>query len=152
MPSSRLPAFLTSQLIPDKTKRTLLGRIHEFADGASRPALEAVGDYALSNSVSIEWSVLLQMATSGVRSPLIVRLLQRFLSNATLDHLRDVLIALGDRDDAEYAALTVANGRHPKIPETPADRALLERLHTLGTVATYTAKGDTIRVHMKRPS
>jgi len=62
------------------------------------------------------------------------------------DQLFTILQALG----GDYSELTEVGRIKLRVPNTPADRALLERLKREGTVSTYDERKAVIEVNRKR--
>lgn len=143
---SALTRFLASSKVPDAVKRRVVERFTEFTDGASKDALQALANYAVTHSVKVLWGAVIQVAKAHIEHSLTLSLLQRFLGNTDLKHLTPILEALG----GEYPSLSAPNGRRRRIANTEANRALLERLKQLGTVNTIVQDGTDLKVNMKR--
>ena len=143
---STLKRFLESGKVPEALKRIVVERFTEFAKGAGKEELEALASYAVQYSVKVTWGDVLQAASAQIDATLTLRLVQRFLPNANLEHLNPILEALG----GDYPALGAPNGRRPRFANTEENRALLERLKELGTVSKISPDGSELKVSMKR--
>lgn len=139
--------FLDSGVVSSTLKETVVGRFDDFADGADRAAVNRMLRYALENGVSIGWSAVEHAARSHADVSLVLRVMQQFNSTVTIDHMRPVLTAMG----GAYAQLLQRNGMHPKFPTGTEYRALLDRMHQLGTVSTINESGSKLQAHMRRP-
>lgn len=146
LPSSMIIRFLDSMRIADALKALVVRRFEEFAEGGGRDVVLRMATYALDNGVSVEWGAVKLAANRHVGSSVVLRLLRRFTDGVTLTHLQPILTALG----GDYPLLLEANGRHPKFPDTPEVRALLESLQRLGTVNTIVPTGSMLKANMKR--
>lgn len=147
IPANVMVRFLDSAVVPPDLKKTVVGRFVEFSDGADRSAVNRMLRFALDNGVSLQWDAVERAARSQVDNSLVLKLLQRFNSSVTLEHLRPVLSALG----GDYAKLLERNGLHPKFPNAAEHRALLERMRELGTVSTIKEHDGTLKANMGRP-
>lgn len=138
--------FLDSARIADSLKTIVVGQFEEFAEGGGRDVTLRMATYALEHAVSVEWGAVKFAADRRVGPSVVLRLLRRFVAGVELTHLRPILTALG----GDYPLLLEANGRHPKFPDTPEVRALLERLQQLGTVNTIVPSASALKANMKR--
>lgn len=86
------------------------------------------------------------MASAGVADTLVVRLLTPILPELRASQLSEILASLG----GEYAAASARNGKRPKLPNTPADLAIAQRLETVELAKSHSLNGSKIRVNMKR--
>ncbi|GGJ73782.1 YobI family P-loop NTPase [Glutamicibacter ardleyensis] len=143
---SALTRFLASGKVPDVLKRSVVERFSEFSKGVGRDALQALASYAVKHSVKISWNDVLQAASAQIDPTLTLSLVQRFLGQASLEHLKPILEALG----GDYPALGAPNGKRRRFANTEVNKALLERLKDLGTVFRITPDGNELKVNMKR--
>lgn len=146
LPASLLPAFLESGIVQPGLKKGVVERFEEFADGADRSVIQRMARYALDQSVSVEWPAVLLIAQAGAGSSVVLQFLQRFSDSVSIDHLKPILGALG----RDYRQLLSRNGTHPKLPNTPENVALLQRMQRLGTVKTFSELGSTLKANMRR--
>lgn len=146
LPSNMIIRFLGSTRIADALKTIVVQRFEEFAEGGGRDVVLRMATYALDHAISVEWGAVKLAADRRVGSSVVLRLVRRFMSGVELTHLRPVLTALG----GDYPLLLEANGRHPKFPDAPEVRALLERLQQLGTVNSIVPTGASLKANMKR--
>ena len=86
------------------------------------------------------------MVQGGVSAQSIVALLETHLSSISTAELSLILRELG----RGYEKLTSVGYDKPKIPNTPEDQALLERLKRDGIVNSYDSSATLINVHKKR--
>lgn len=138
--------FLGSTRITDTLKTKVVRQFEEFAEGGGRDVVLRMATYALDNDIPVEWGAVKLAANRHVGSSVVLRLLRRFTEGVTLAHLHPILTVLG----GDYPLLLEANGRHPKFPDTPEVRALLESLQRLGTVNTIVRTGSMLKANMKR--
>lgn len=143
---SDLTRFLSSGKVPETLKHGVVERFTEFAVGADKDAVQALAAYAVNHNVQVSWADVRQAASAHVEQSLTLRLLQRFLRGANLEHLIPILEAIG----GDYPALGAANGKRRRFANTAWNRALLERLKELGTVNTVILDGEELKVNMKR--
>lgn len=91
---------------------------------------------------------MLLFAQAKVTAATIVQLLQRVLAVVQPDTLLAMLEAMGG-----HYARSAAPGRRPaKLPNDPANAALVAHLQSVGDVSTFgpSQDGKTIKVNMKR--
>lgn len=139
--------FLDSGEVASALKETVVTRFVEFADGADRATINRMLRYALENGTTLKWDAVERAAGARADNWLVLREIDRFSSAVTLDHMRPVLTAMG----GVYAQLLERNGLHPKFSNAPENRALLNRMHELGTVSTIDDRGSKLQAHMRRP-
>lgn len=139
--------FLESNQVASSLKETVITRFVEFAEGSGRVTINRMLRYALDNGAELDWNAIKRAAQARADDSLVLREIQRFGSSVTLEHMRPVLTVMG----GAYAQLLERNGLHPKFPNTPECRALLDRMDSLGTVSTIDDRGSKLQAHMKRP-
>jgi hypothetical protein len=139
--------FLESSELASSLKDAVVTRFVEFSDGADRATVNRMLRYALDSGTALEWNAVERAARAHADNSLVLREVQRFNSAVTLEHMRPVLTAMG----GVYAQLLERNGLHPKFPDTPENRALLNRMYELGTVSTIDDRGSKLQAHMRRP-
>jgi hypothetical protein len=138
--------FLDSGEVASALKETVVIRFVEFADNADGATVNRMLRFALDNGTTLEWDAVKCAARARADNSLVLRVIQRFDSAVTLDHMRAVLTAMG----GVYAQLLERNGLHPKFQNAPENRALLNRMYELGTVSTIDASGSKLQAHMRR--
>lgn len=146
VPPRGLGALIDSPVVPARVKDAIVNRFGEFTAGASAAALASVASYALGRNMVIDMQDVVRLANEGVREEIVVPHLQPHLPSLTLPALTPVLDALGGK----YADLSAANGKHPRIANTEANRALADRLYTLGIVSTVDPLGADLKVNMRQ--
>lgn len=126
----------------------IVARFTEFTAGTTRAGLTAVARYAADRGLGLTLDEVVRLAQEGVDSGLVISLLQGHIPSIGAAELARVLIPLG----GEYEKLSAANGKHPRVPATPANRALVARLDDLDIVSTHSEGFGEIRAHMRQPS
>lgn len=145
VPVSDIANLLRSTTIPDTIKNKIIENAAEYTATADSTALQAVAEYALGCALGLPFAEIARHAAAGVPSGFIVRLLQAHLPTVGLDQLMPILRDL----TGPYPTITERNGKHPRLPNTPADVALVERLKELGVVSSYNANHEPM-VNMKK--
>ncbi|WP_419703004.1 DNA-binding protein [Promicromonospora sp. NFX87] len=148
VPVHDLANLLRSASIPKPVKRAVTERIGEFTVDADRDTLKAVADYALANGLPLPYEEVVLQADAGVPAQFVVRLLEPHLPSLDPEQLARILTNMGD----EYPSVAQRNGKHPKLPNTPADLALAKRLEALEIASSSSVKGDEITINMKKPT
>jgi hypothetical protein len=141
-------AHLMVSHVPDAVKDVVLARADEFVPTGDRAALTALANHALRRKKpeTLTITLVTRMAVSGVASDLTVRLLEPLLASIAEAQLVAILAGLG----GSYADVSARNGKRKKLPNSPADLALVNRLESLGIVSTQKVDGKSIKVNMKK--
>jgi len=139
--------LVSHALVPDGVKDALVGRFTEFTVGTPGPGVTAIARYAVSRGRALTFEETARLAQEGIDPALVLALLQHHLASVGIAELAPVLVSLG----GEYEKLSAANGQHPRITNTPANRALVDRLKQLEVASTDTEANGEIKVNMKRP-
>lgn len=132
--------------VPADVKAAIIDRFTEFTVGTSRAGLTLIARYALEQGLGLTFEEITRLGRDGVDAGLVLSLLQPHLTSTGSAELAPVLVSLG----GEYARLSVPNGKHPRITNTPANRALVNRLKQLGIANSDTEIGGQIKVNMKQ--
>ncbi|MFU8946173.1 hypothetical protein ACLRGF_05495 [Mycetocola zhadangensis] len=143
---ANIAALMDSSVVPREVKDAIARRFEEFTAGATSNALTAVARYARGRGITLAFDQVARLASEGLSSILVVALLEPHLESLSTAELAPVLRALGGR----YPDLAEPNGKHPHIPNTTADRALLERLRALDVVSSVTERAREFRVNMRQ--
>ncbi|MDJ0350578.1 hypothetical protein QMK22_14790 [Cryobacterium sp. PH29-G1] len=143
---TNIAALIGSSIVPDEVKDVIAESFAEFTVGAAQGALTAVARYAQGRGITLAFDQVARLASERASSSLVVALLNPHLAALTAAELAPVLRTLGGR----YPNLTEPNGKHPHIPNTAADRALVERLRELAIVSSVTEQGNELRVNMRQ--
>lgn len=149
VPLSDIPPLMTSSGVSNAVKDVVLARADEFVPTNDRAALTALANHALRGKKpeTLPITLVTRMATSGVASDLVVRLLEPLVATIDETQLVTILSGLG----GIYADVSARNGKQrKKIPNTPAGAALVNRLDALGIVSTQKVDGKSIKVNMKK--
>ena len=149
VPVSDVAHLMVSTVVPNTIKDVVLARADEFVPTDDRAALTALANHALRGKKpeTLPIALVTRIATSGVAAELVVRLLEPLLSGIDEAQLVAILVALG----GGYIDVSARNGKRKKLPNSPADLALVNRLATLGIVSTHEIAGKSIKVNMKKP-
>jgi hypothetical protein len=139
-------AVVAHNLVPPLIKQRIVARFTEFTAGTPRAGLTTVARYAADNGLDLTFDEVLRLSQEGADTALVLALLQSHLPSLGAVELALVLVPLG----GEYEKLSAANGKHPHVPATPANRALVARLDELDIVSTYGESYGEIRAHMKQ--
>ncbi|MGL4256663.1 MAG: site-specific integrase [Microbacterium sp.] len=143
---ARVGALTVHARVPEAVKDTILARFTDFTVGTSRTGLSLIARYAVDNNRRLAFDEVARLAREGVDAELIVPLLGSYLPSVGLAELAPVLISLG----GEFAKLSAPNGRHPRVPLTSANRALVDRLEALEIANSSTEADGEIKVNMKQ--
>tara|TARA_R110002051_G_scaffold144694_2_gene217561 strand:+ start:37100 stop:39856 length:2757 start_codon:yes stop_codon:yes gene_type:complete len=140
-----LEVLLASDEIDSAIKGVIVERAAAYADMADVPGLSELAEYAIRRGYELSSDVVEKMAQGGVATQQIVLLLNPHLTSISHDQLLSILQAL----EGDYPKLTVVGRDKPRVPNTPADRALLERLKRDGIVGKYDDDKSPIKVNKK---
>ncbi|MFK0072131.1 YobI family P-loop NTPase [Arthrobacter woluwensis] len=140
-----LAPLLRSSGVNGAVKQVILDRADEFAEGTDAAGLGQLASFALEQKKPLSEDLVLLMAQGGVPAERLVILLEAHLAAVSADRLFTILRSLG----GEYSKLTSVGYDKPKIPNTAADRALLDRLKRDGIVSKFDATASPIKVYKK---
>lgn len=141
-----LAAMLADEEIDTAVKHAVIEQCAVYAEVADRRGLSEMARFALQHECELPPDVVQQMAQGNVPVQQIVPFLELHLSAIGRDQLFTILSAFG----GEYGKLTAVGYGTPKIPNTAADRALLERLKQDDIVNSYDENEALIRVNKRR--
>ena len=147
MPSRDIGRLVTNELVPPAVQDVIIGRFAEFTVGASATELRLLADLAIQRGKTLTFAEVQNLASEGLDARTVVPLLQPHLSALGLADLAPVLNALV----GEYEKLSGRTGKHPRLDNTPSNRALVDRLTELGIVASRSETPHEIRVNMRQP-
>lgn len=140
-----LAQFLLSAKVNDAAKQSVLERADEFAEAADPAGLSQLARFAIQQKKPLSAELVLAMAQVGVSAQSVVVLLEAYLADISSARLFSILGSLG----GDYAKLTSVGYDKPRIPNTTADQALLERLKLDGIVNSYDSSATPIKVYKK---
>lgn len=140
-----LAALLLSEKVDSAIKTVIVEGASEFVEGAGSKELNQLARFAIHHSHELTQDVVQKMALGGVAAQHVVILLEPHLASLERDLLLSILQALS----GDYPKLTSVGRDRPKIPNTAADRALLERLKQHGIVNSYDEQASPIKVNKK---
>jgi hypothetical protein len=147
IPPGDLPQLMTSLLVKDSTKKSLLSRLPALVAEADRRSLEPAALYALGKDIRLNTGTLLLLAQAKIAGSTIVALLAPVLPEIPPDLLMVILNVIG----GPYERLASAGHRPVRLPADMAHRVLAEHLKKVGHVSSYGPDNNraTIRVNMK---
>lgn len=143
---SNIGLLVNHHQVPGAVKDAILARFTELTVGTLRGGLTLIARYAVEHGKALTFDEVARLARDGVDAGLVIALLQYHLPAVGISELAPVLISLG----GEYEKLSAANGKHPRIANTPANRALVDRLEALEIANTDTEANGEIKVNMKQ--
>lgn len=142
---SDLAPLLLSAKVDDAVKQAILARADEFAEEAGTAGLTQLAKLAIQQKKPVSEEVVVLMARGGVPAQHVVALLESHIASIARDRLLTTLQSLG----GDYAKLTFVGYDKPRISNTAADRALLDRLTREGIVNSYDPLASPIKVNKK---
>ncbi|UQY33687.1 DNA-binding protein [Pseudomonas fulva] len=140
-----LAMLLASDEVNSAIKEVILKQAAEYAEVAEPRGLKELARFATQNRYELPAVAVQKMAQGGVTAQQIVLLLEPHLASISRQQLFKVLMAL----DGDYPKLTAVGRDKPRIPNTSADRALLERLKRDGIVSKFDEHESPIKVNKK---
>lgn len=140
-----LEALLTSDEIDLGIKRVILKQATKYAELASPHGMNEMAKLATRYECQLSLDVVLKMAQQDISAQQILLLLKPHLDVIDRAQLFTVLQSLG----GDYPKLTELGRPRLQVPNTLADRALLERLKREKTVSTYYDGKSMITVYRK---
>ena len=140
-----LAALLTSDEINSEIKNVIVARATVYAEVADPMGLTELAQFATRNELELAVDVVQKMAQTGVDTQQVVMLLEPHLMSISQEQLFTILQEL----DGDYSSLTEVGRDKPKIPNTHANIALLQRLTKEGIVSSYDKHESPIKVHKR---
>ncbi|WP_312245145.1 YobI family P-loop NTPase [Stutzerimonas nitrititolerans] len=140
-----LAVLLTNDEIDLAIKGVVVEHAPEYAEAAGTRGLEELARFATRHGHELLPDVVQKMAQGRVAAAQIMLLLKPHLVSISRDQLFTILQALG----GDYPQLTEVGYDKPRIPNTAADRALLERLKRDGIVGKYDEHESPIKVNKR---
>ena len=140
-----LAMLLTSNEISPAIKAVVIDQAVEYVEVGGVQGLDELAQFSATNRHKLPPAVLHKMAQAGIDAQLLVQLLEPSLASIPTEQLFTILSSLG----GDYSKLTTVGYDKPRIPNTSADRALLERLKQDGIVGKYDEQGGLIKVNKK---
>lgn len=142
---SDLVELLTSEVIDSSIKNLLVEQAEIYVEVASTQGINELAQYATQHGQTCQPGIVQKMAHGGASSKSIVSLLQPHLASISREQLFSILQLL----DGDYPSLTEVGYDKPRIPNTPSDIALLERLKLDGIVGKFDERESPIKVNKK---
>jgi hypothetical protein len=146
IPPQNIEGIMSNTDVRASVKDAIVDRFDEFTEDAKPRALSVVAQYVLSHGKGLTYQQVARIAAEGVKAEIVLPLLQPHLSSLAATGIAGVLMSLG----GEYGKITVTNGRYGLIRDTPAARAVADRLYTLNVVSSKTPKDGILRVNMRK--
>ncbi|WP_423464288.1 DNA-binding protein [Promicromonospora sp. MS192] len=140
-----LAVLLASDKIDPAIKSLIVQQAAEYSGVAGPRGLNELARFATGHGHELPRAVVEKMALGGVDARYIVPLLEPHLASLGRDQLFTILQALS----GDYPKLTEVGRDKPRIPNTHADRALLEHLKLEGIVGKYDDLQSPIKVNKK---
>lgn len=140
-----LAALLTSDEIRPEIKSVIVGQAEAYAEADDPSGLKELAKFATQHGYKLAPDVVQKMAKAAVNSQQIVMLLEPHLTSISREQLFTILQEL----DGEYPKLTEVGRDQPKIQNTQANHALLERLKQESIVSKYDKNESPIRVYKR---
>ncbi|UDQ78565.1 hypothetical protein LJN55_13875 [Erwinia rhapontici] len=140
-----LAEILISDVIHTSVKTKIVEQAALYIESANSAGINELAKFATIHGYACELAVVQKMVEEGVVAQLIILLLKPHLGSISRQQLFSVLRSL----DGDYPNLTVIGYDKPRIPNTPADLELLERLNLEGIVGKYDAHESPIKVNKK---
>lgn len=140
-----LAALLASSEIDSTIKNVIVKQATTYAEVADSRGLNELARYATKSGGELSPDVVQKMAQKNVSTQQIILLLESQLELISRDQLFTILQAL----DGDYTKLTEVGRGKLRLPNTRADRALLERLKQEKTVSSYDDSKATLEINRK---
>ncbi|MFF2032197.1 DNA-binding protein [Arthrobacter sp. NPDC058192] len=140
-----LAALFQSEKVDTAIKAMIVERADEFAEGLGASGLSQLARFATQNKRQVSEDVVYKMALGSVPAQYIVLLLEPHLVSIARERLFMILQSLG----GDYPKLTSVGHDKPRIPNTAADRVLLDCMKLHGTVNSYDSHASPIKVNKK---
>ncbi|MCY1516316.1 hypothetical protein D9M68_509370 [compost metagenome] len=141
-----LAALLTSGEIDSAIKNLVVEQAAKYAEVANSRGLNELARFATISGRELSPDVVQKMAQENVSAQQILLLLKPHLGVISRSQLFTILQAL----DGDYPKLTEVGRSRLRVPDTLADRELLERLQREKTVSSYDVSKGMIEVNRKR--
>ncbi|WP_241494994.1 DNA-binding protein [Pseudomonas mediterranea] len=141
-----LEDLLKSDEIDTAIKDVVVEQAPKYAEVAGRRGLNELARFAILRGCELSPDVVQKMAQENVSAQQILLLLKPHLGAIGRDQLFTILQALG----GDYPKLTEVGRSRLRVPDTLADRDLLERLQREKTVSSYDVNKGMIEVNRRR--
>lgn len=142
-----LASLAQDSTIPAGVKKAIALNLDAFTVSLSQPAVNALAKFAVDSTIGVGPANLLAMAAGGAASDSLVKLISFEIDSLALDPILAILRLMPER----YRRLATTGGS-TKIPNTPEDIRLADRLIKLGQVSSRDPhpSGSVFKVNLKR--
>lgn len=141
-----LAALLLSDKINFVVKQAVVKQADEYVAGSSQKDLSELAEFAVKNKAQLSPDVVTKLAANGVSAEHVIILLEPHLQTLSKEHLLGILNSMG----GTYQQLSSVGTDRPKVPDTPANKALLDALKSYGIVSKCPPEGKYLRIYKKR--
>jgi hypothetical protein len=141
-----LARLLQSDKVEPAIKMEIARQARDYVPRADRAGMSQIARVAAQQSLSLELEVVKQLALGGAGAPHVMALLEPHLPSLEREDLFTILGSMG----ADYPKLTSVGRHKVEIPDTAADRSLLDILKTHHIVKSYVVRGSRIKVNRRR--
>jgi len=141
-----LAQLLVSGEVHEAIKVRIIEQAGQYVTGANKRDLAELAGFAVYRGQRLDIDVVETLAANSVRRQDVVILMEPRIATLGRDRLFGILRSLG----GDYAELTSVGHDTPRIPNTPVNIVLLERLKQHGIVSTFDAGVNPIKVNKKR--
>jgi len=141
-----LAQLLVSGEVHEAIKVRIIEQAGQYVTGANKRDLAELAGFAVYRGQRLDIDVVETLAANSGRRQDVVILMEPRIATLGRDRLFGILRSLG----GDYAELTSVGHDTPRIPNTPVNTVLLERLKQHGIVSTFDAGVNPIKVNKKR--
>lgn len=141
-----LATLLASGEIDSSIKNVVVEQATKYAEVVDSRGLNELARFATKSGGELSPDVIQKMAQENISAQQILLLLNPHLGVISRDQLFTILQEL----DGDYPKLTEVGRSRLRVPDTLADRELLERLQREMTVSSYDVSKGMIEVNRKR--
>ena len=142
---SDLDKILASDKIKLIIKNKIIDEIDDYVAGADSNGLRELAKFATQYQRELSLDIIRKMAVKGIASKEIILLLQPHIESISTDQLFTILQTL----KGDYPKLTEVGREKLRIPNTPANQALLQRLKQESIVSSSVEHESQIEIHRK---
>ena len=141
-----LAVLLTSGEIDSTIKNVIIEQAVKYAEVADSRGLNEMARFATKFGRELSLDVVQKLAQENISAQQILLLLKPHLGVISREHLFTILQGL----EGDYPKLTEVGRKRLRVPNTLADREVLERLKRENTISTYRDSKGMLEVNRKR--